>query len=171
MRLLVATKCHHSVKVSDKPNEYCVKESVENIERFVVLLYDRSSECLRVDAARKDLFTRKGQSIDNTPPSSSAIQQHIKRAAYQEDIVGDRLLKNYKNHHHLVVGVGGPWEPFWTALQQASESCAELINCGCKSENGCRGRCKCVKAALSCTALCKCGVQCDREIRLLLCLD
>ena len=38
-------------------------------------------------------------------------------------------------------------------LQQASESCAELIKCECKSEYGCRGRCKCVKAALSCTSL------------------
>ena len=46
--------------LSDKPSEDCVKESVENIERFVVLLYDKSSERLRVDAARKDLFTRKG---------------------------------------------------------------------------------------------------------------
>ena len=58
--------------LSDKPSEDCVKESVENIERFVVLLYYRSSERLRVDAARKDLFTRKGRSIDNIALSSSA---------------------------------------------------------------------------------------------------
>ena len=49
--------------LSDKPSEDCVKESVENIERFVVLLYDRSSECLSVDAARKDLFNRKGRPL------------------------------------------------------------------------------------------------------------
>ena len=106
MSFLTATKCQHSVimarkencmgtwstynevtsefnLLSDTPRADCVKESVENIERFVVLLYDRSSECLRVDAARIDLFTRKGQSIDNIRPSSSALQQHIKRAAYQ----------------------------------------------------------------------------------------
>ena len=56
----------------DKPSEDCVKESVENIERSVVLLYDRSSECLFVDAARKDLFTRKGRFIDNISSTCSA---------------------------------------------------------------------------------------------------
>ena len=144
--------------LGDKPSEDCVKESVENIERYVVLLYDRSSERLRVDAARKDLFTRKGRSIDNIPPSSSALQQHIQQQALDKQqespSPGSWGWKRSKD---------GPWEPFWTTLQQASESCAELVKCGCKSENGFRGRCKCVKAALSCTALCKCGGQCDRE--------
>ena len=74
--------------LSDKPREDCVKEFVENMERFVVQLYDRSSECLRVGIARKDLFTRKRWSFDNIPPSSSALQHHK------------------KNHHHLVVGAG-----------------------------------------------------------------
>ena len=60
--------------LSDKPSEDCVKESVENIERFVILLYDRSSECLRVDAERKDLFTKKVLSVDNISPRASALQ-------------------------------------------------------------------------------------------------
>ena len=146
MRLLVATKCHHSVKVSDKPNEYCVKESVENIERFVVLLYDRSRESLRVNAARKALFTWKGRSIDNIPPSS-ALQQHIKRAAYQAGYCwGQALVKLQESPSPGSWGwkrsKDGQWEPFWSALKQASESCAELIKCGCESENDCRGRCK-----------------------------
>ncbi|CAG2233639.1 unnamed protein product [Mytilus edulis] len=37
--------------LSDKPNEDCVNEAALNIERFVVLMYDRTSECLGVDAA------------------------------------------------------------------------------------------------------------------------
>ena len=60
--------------MSDKPSEDCVRESVENIERFVIILYDRSSECLRVDAARKDLFIRKGRSVVNISPRASALQ-------------------------------------------------------------------------------------------------
>ena len=140
---------------------------MENIERLVVLLYDRCSESLRVDAARKDLFTLKGRSIDNIPPSSSTLQQHIKRAAYQAGYCWGQALD--KQQQSPSPGSWGwkrskdrPWEPFWTALQQTSESCAELVKCGCKSENGCRGRCKCVKAELNCTALCKCGGQGDR---------
>ena len=60
--------------LSDKPSEDCVNESVENIERFVILLCDRSSECLRVDAERKDLFPKKGLSVDNISPRASALQ-------------------------------------------------------------------------------------------------
>ncbi|XP_076078833.1 uncharacterized protein LOC143048849 [Mytilus galloprovincialis] len=136
--------------------------------KFVVLMYDRTSECLGVDAARKDLFMRKGRSIENMSPSSAALHQHIKRAAYQAGFCwGQALVKLQETPSPSIWGwkrnKEGLWEPFWTALQQASESCAELIKCGCKSENGCRGRCKCVKASLSCTALCKCGGQCDRD--------
>ncbi len=46
----------------------------------------------------------------------------------------------------------------WTGLPEASKACRELI-----SKKGCRSRCKCVKAALQCTALCQCGGQCDRD--------
>ena len=124
-------------------------------------MYDRSSDCLGVDAARKYLFTRKGRSIENIPPSSVALQQYIKRFCW-----GQALIKLQETPSPTNWGWtrnnGGVWEPFWTSLQQASESCNELIKCGCKLEKDCRGRCKCAKAALSCTALCTCGGQCDR---------
>ena len=48
-------------------------------------------------------------------------------------------------------------------LPKASQSCQELLKCGCKSERGCAGRCKCVKAELPCTALCNCAGLCDQE--------
>ncbi|VDI80019.1 Hypothetical predicted protein [Mytilus galloprovincialis] len=110
--------------LSDKPNEDCVNEAVLNIERFVVLMYDRTSECLGVDAARKDLFTRKGRSIENIPPSSAALHQHIKRAAYQAGFCwGQALVKLQESPSPSIWGwkrnKEGLWEPFWTSLQQA----------------------------------------------------
>ena len=43
------------------------------------------------------------------------------------------------------------WQPVWTTLPEASQSCSELIiRCGCKK--GCTGRCKCFKATLKCIA-------------------
>ncbi|CAG2228323.1 unnamed protein product [Mytilus edulis] len=110
--------------LSDKPNEDCVNEAVLNIERFVVLMYDRTSECLGVDAARKDLFTRKGRSIENIPPSSAALHQHIKRAAYQAGFCwGQALVKLQETPSPSIWGwkrnKEGLWEPFWTSLQQA----------------------------------------------------
>ena len=55
----------------------------------------------------------------------------------------------------------GSWEVTWTELPEASQACYELVKCSGKK--GCRSRCKCVKAALQCTALGQCGGQCDRE--------
>ena len=50
------------------------------------------------------------------------------------------------------------WQPLWTTLPEASQSCYELIHCGCKK--GCTNRCKCKKSALKCTALCSCSGDC-----------
>ena len=55
------------------------------------------------------------------------------------------------------------WKPQWTTLPEASKVCQELVKCGCKPELGCKERCKCLKAAMSCTALSKCGGDCEGE--------
>lgn len=52
------------------------------LERFVVVLYDRTSEHTSVDAARYDLFD-KGRPLDKIPPTLGALEQHIRRAVYQ----------------------------------------------------------------------------------------
>ncbi len=57
--------------------------------------------------------------------------------------------------------VNGGWEVKWTELPEASQACCELIRCSCNK--GCRSQCKCVKAALECTALCQCDGLCDRS--------
>ena len=131
-------------------------------------MYDRSSRCMTTDEARNDIFTRKGRAINNISPSSVALHQHIKRAAYQAGFCWSQSLVKLQETHPPISwrwkrNTNGIWEAFWTTLQQASEWCAELIKCGCEMENGCRGRCKCVKVTLSCTGLCKCGGKCDRE--------
>ena len=43
------------------------------LERYVVLLYDKTSSDASVNEARKVLFTRKGRSIEAIPPSSAAL--------------------------------------------------------------------------------------------------
>ena len=37
---------------------------------------------------------------------------------------------------------GHSWMPVWNTLPTASKACSELVKCGCKSKNGCSGRCK-----------------------------
>ena len=53
------------------------------LERYVVLLYDRTSSSINVHEASKQLFAKKGRSFKAIPPSREALLQHAKRAAYQ----------------------------------------------------------------------------------------
>ena len=57
--------------------------TLEVIERFVVLMYSRTSDLSRVNDARKQLFAQKSRSLENIPPTQAALVQHLKRAFYQ----------------------------------------------------------------------------------------
>ncbi len=60
-------------------------DDVAALERFTILLYDRTSSFVNIDEARKQniLFTKKGRTMDTIPPTRAALIQHIKRAVYQ----------------------------------------------------------------------------------------
>ncbi len=76
-------------EVTDAFNELlCMPSEVSEgsmllLERFVVLMYDRTSECTEVNDARKQLLTRKSRTLENIPPTQAALKQHIKRTCYQ----------------------------------------------------------------------------------------
>ena len=53
------------------------------LERYVIIMHDRTSTCMKVNDVRRDLFTRKGRDIKATPPTSDALRQHVKRSTYQ----------------------------------------------------------------------------------------
>ena len=132
-------------------------EEVARLERFTILLYDRTSHLTSIDEARKHLFTKKGRTMDALPPSRAALIQHIKRAVYQGGHCWGKMLQ--VSIHLPSPGDWGwtdsaNWKPLWTTLPEASISSRELLRCGCKK--GCRGQCKCKKAALKCTAMCQC---------------
>ena len=69
-----------------KINDQISETTFSRLERFVILLYDRTSDITEVDVARKDLFTRKSRSLENIPPTQDALKQHLKRASYQSFI-------------------------------------------------------------------------------------
>ena len=58
---------------------------------FVVLIYDRTSDTIKFNDCRKQLFTRKSRILDNLPPTKAALQQHVKRGTYQA-ICGTKAL-------------------------------------------------------------------------------
>ena len=63
------------------PTPSIVDDSLDTLERFVVLLYDRTSNHEHVNDASKQLFTKKGRAIDALPPTREALRQHIRRTA------------------------------------------------------------------------------------------
>ena len=107
-------------------------------ERFIVLLYDRTSTCTDVDRARKKMFA-KTLSVQRIPPTRAALEQHIKRAAFQGGhIWGQALipLPDLPSPHSWgwLRTDDGLYEPLWTTLEEASKSYYELICCGCKKK-------------------------------------
>ena len=62
-------------------------EDIQVLERFVVLMYDRSSATTNVNEARLDLFARKQRTYETIPSTQAALKEHVKRAAYQAGIV------------------------------------------------------------------------------------
>lgn len=132
------------------------------LERFVVLLYDRTSVKTVVNDARKQLFGKKGRQFDTIPLTRAALLEHSKRAVLQAGYIwGQALTPNPTLPSPQDWGGtldGGLWRPFWTTLPDMMGSCQELLCCGCKK--GCRTQCSCVKASLRCTALCKCPDEC-----------
>ena len=133
------------------------------IQRFVVLLYDHTSSWTKVNEVRQQLFSRKGRSLENIPPTLASLVQHVKKAVFQSGFIWDQTLL-------LQPTLPSPsrwgwqlensrWVPFCVILSQAKDSCCELIRCGCKT--GCWGCCKCQKASLTCTGLCNCGSNCN----------
>jgi hypothetical protein len=135
------------------------------LERYTVLLYDRTSTASTVNEARKQLFTHKGRQFDALPPTRAALAEHVKRTVYQADHVwGQSLAPNPSLPSPQDWGWdadGGEWRPFWTTLPEITKSCQQLVKCACKG--ACRGRCRCRKVSLSCTALCKCPDDCDNR--------
>ena len=146
-----------------RPIPQTIEEWLGPLERFMVLLYDRTSSQECVNEARKHLFTQKGRQIDGLPPTQDALIQHIKRATYQaghcwaQIMIAAPELPSPSEWGWSKKAEGG-WEVRWTTLPEATEACRELIQCGCKKS--CRGRCKCQKASLQCTAICLCGGLC-----------
>ena len=64
-------------------NPMTFEAHMPTIERFVVLLYDRASADMDVNAARRILFAQKGREIDKIPPTRDALVLHTKRAIIQ----------------------------------------------------------------------------------------
>ena len=71
-------------------------EELAIIEQYFVYLYDRSSEASMVNAARLDLFRRKGHPIESIPPTRGALIQHILHSICQVSCWEQMFQKSQK---------------------------------------------------------------------------
>ena len=62
-------------------------DDMKILEKFVVLMYDRSSTADGVDEARLDLFAGTQRPHEAIPPTRAVLIRHTKRAAYQAGCV------------------------------------------------------------------------------------
>ena len=136
-------------------------ENAAIIERFSVLLYDRTTQLVNINSVRKELFTRKGTfAHENLPPTKAALEEHTKRAMYQGGHVwGQSMCPQMRLPTPEEWGwskTDDGWKPKWTVLPEASRACRELIKCGCKKDCAPSRRCGCHRANMTCTTLCTC---------------
>lgn len=107
-----------------------IEEWVAPLERFVILLYDRTISQTCMNQARKYIFCQKARGIDCLPPTGAALVQHIKQATYQPghcwsqmDIVVPEL-PSLQDWGWIKQEVG--WATFWTDIPEATKVCQEL---------------------------------------------
>ena len=115
------------------------------LQRFVCLMYNITTNCLNVDQCRRELFIKKGRSMESLPPTSADLYQHALRAAYQAGHVWAQACEKDpvippENWDWSKTSTGA-YVPFWTDLGEASVSL----------------KCKCVRSNMDYTDMCKCS--------------
>ena len=68
-------------RISASVGEVSEKDT-DLIEQFVVNMYCSAYDSIKVNDARRYLFTTSGKAIENIPPSA-ALKEHVKRAVLQ----------------------------------------------------------------------------------------
>ena len=137
-------------------------DKFKKVQRFVVLMYSRTSAINNVNEARIDLYFSQTQNIETIPPTKNALLLHTKRALFQSG-VWSRCLETIQNLPSPkdfgwieTEDDAVKWTPNWMTQFEASKECREFVKCGCKTSCTGSKRCKCHSVDLKCTRLCTC---------------
>ena len=156
------------VAITQDPNSLTLDSlHMQRLERFTVLMYNKSSNLSSVNEARRMMFTHGLKALESIPPTQHALFQHTKRALLAASFIWKQSLYRVP---HIPDAKDWGWEwndrtklwvPYWTSLPDASHGCSLLLNCGCLV--ACRGNCKCNRAGIRCGPLCKCEGGCTNN--------
>ena len=78
------------LELSSAPHDI-LQEQMATIERFIILLYDRTSTSSDIDQARRKLIAKR-LNVQSIPPTKAALKEHVKRAVYQGGHVWGQML-------------------------------------------------------------------------------
>ena len=151
------------MKLSHQPTIEDVKNTMPSINRFTVLLYNRTSNSLITNECRRELFCQ-GTEIDKIPPTEAALWKHTCRSAciagydWSQSTIPKKELPSPEEWGWKIQD--GKYTPHWTELPESSIAIRDLVRCRCNPEKGCKGCCKCQSAELPFTELCLCKGDC-----------
>ena len=136
---------------------------MQKLERFVIIMYSKGCGLAKVNQARLRLFTSGKKTLENIPPTQAALFEHLKRALLQASFYWNQATSVHQeipdfSEWGWQKEDSDIWLPYWTTLKDASKLCSILLHCGC--ETSCTRNCKCSRAVVHCTGLCKCEGGC-----------
>jgi hypothetical protein len=96
------------------------------VERFVVLLYDKSSQTADVNKARH-MLSKQSRSLEKFPQTQVVLHQHIRRATFQGGDLWGSMSRENPVFNPSPSGWGwqkegsaqeenSDWKPVWTTL-------------------------------------------------------
>lgn len=99
------------------------EEEVELLERFVIILYDRTNQQYSVNNARIKLFS-KGRPVENILPSGEALEQHKHLAqftkvyiiTYLTIIIENFRLFCFRRYCHRLLNGAEKWKKVWCSV-------------------------------------------------------
>ena len=148
---------------SDKP----AAETMIALEKFVCQLYLPGTQTSEVKQLRWWLFRKTQAQSEKLPPTQDALYYAVLRSHYQSMVWdNDKVaMPNLPTPQEYGWELdNGLWKEVMTTQLPAPDAIINLIKCGCLSSKCTTRQCKCSKAGLPCTELCKCadeGHECE----------
>ena len=109
-----------------------------------------------VDLVRMKVFCHKTRDVERIPPTSDALDLHLQRTVFQASIwtaAHKSIIPTQDPCNHGWMKKDNKLIPVWTTLPLAQHAFDLQVKCSCTKTCS---LCKCKKANLRCTRLCKC---------------
>ncbi|XP_068746033.1 uncharacterized protein [Montipora capricornis] len=122
--------CDTIVRVPIRPS---IPAASCNLERLVIIMYDKSSPLDSVNETRMNLFCKHSRAIGNLPPTQNGLLKHVERAVLQAGIwtTSDASNQDIPYPDRFGWKIGDTWKPVWITIPEVSKACQELIKCSC----------------------------------------